>query len=555
MAEQYIYSRSERGFVNARNQSIALGFGFVASSPGLSQTSRQDAAVHCEDCPRPMPGGQETAPIPLLRKVCLSRGQVLLQKSGWVQGADRDFHVAHGYVLDPDEVRSAGPAGWMRAGFRLEDPNLTQGGILLDSLSELPAQAERVDFGTLEDAARALGLGKESFCQLLLACFDALASRRLVLLAHDFRQREESRLRASILYWIYSCLPCDLWINLGFDSVYTEKSTPKLVQLAFVDRETLDLTSPRRPKILLGRQEIPLGGGFLVWEGQILHNDSQYKTDWYGQETAFARWLARNVDALWTCAELPEPERVWKSLQSRLEHTPESERLTPQVYGAASADCPVYGAAGADAGEQMEGSASSGEQTAGTDREQATGEQRPQMAGVDSPPLEEVDPAALGQLEDWAQRLSLLIRREWRPATDGELCLLSALECTGGRDIPSLVAAVLSAWAALEMGRAGSSPRAVLERYQALLPARLYGLLPYRIFWGGLSQLEQAVWTACGVKSGEDAAGMRRQRWLEDCAAGISEPGQVGRFLDALPGIQGVYRQWMEGELKRIARI
>ena len=196
MTEQYIYSRSEREFTNTLNQTIPLGFGFMAFSSGMDNTLKRDVKVHCEDCPRIFQTDGQSVPMRFFRKARLPKGQILLQESTWIEKGSRDFHVAHGYVLD-EPAMTAGPAKWLAAEFRLEDPNGIPGGIPpLESLSELPGQ-ELSKLHPLRGAA--LGLGMESYCQLLLACFDAVASRRQVLIAWDFEQSEEWELRRSVL--------------------------------------------------------------------------------------------------------------------------------------------------------------------------------------------------------------------------------------------------------------------------------------------------------------------------------------------------------------------
>ena len=293
MAEQYIYSRSDKGFVNARGQEVALGFGFVAFSPNMGKALKDAVNVHSKDCPQ-----LEDARLPLLRKACLPKGQTLLQKSTWVRDGDRGFHVAHGYVLEPREAEAAGPAGWFAAPFRLENPNLAEGGVLLDSLPGLTAQAPFRAY-PLGETMESLGLDRRSFCQLLLACFDAVTAHSQLLIAYDFEGRD---LRASVLYWIYTLLPRELWPSLNFDSVYTEISTPGQVQLAFVERGQLQ-TEEKYPGIRLGTQTVALGSRFLVLDGRIIHNENKSKPVWYGRDGIYAGWLEETAGALWACPE------------------------------------------------------------------------------------------------------------------------------------------------------------------------------------------------------------------------------------------------------------
>lgn len=563
MTEQYIYSRSEREFTNALNQTIPLGFGFMALSPGMDNTLKRDVKVHCEDCPRLFPTDGRSVSMRFFRKARLPKGQVLLQESAWIEKGGRDFHVAHGYVLD-EPAMTAGPARWLAAEFRLEDPNGIPGGIPpLESLSELPGQ-EPPEFRSLRDAA--LGLGMENYCQLLLACFDAVISRRQVLIAWDFEQPGEWELRRSVLYWIYTFLPYDLWTGLGFDGVYADKSSPGLIHLAFVDR-TLIQNRGKMPDIQLGNQLLSLGGNFLVRDGEITHNDGKYKTEWYGRSFPYAAWLKRLVDKVWNSPEERRDDalQVLEDARERLQHgmrsVPEAKRLNAETYNRAceQARVPL---------ERKETAVAPKPNLPKVTPEPAETKPEPPKAAPKPPKVTLVPsvvkpapqkvtsappkdkPAAVPAKEHGLSPSevyqNIFKRRMWQPRPE-ELTALASMRGEMRADAIGL----LSAFMAREMDASKMvQPMAVLDCYQGLL-GDVYPQLLLRLFWDGLTGKERAIWNDCGVKSGGEEAQRRRFKYY-NAIAWRYETGSFTAYvkdvLHGLPGLSAGQRSYMERE-------
>lgn len=523
--EQYIYSRSEREFVNSLGQTIPLGFGFMALSPGMDNRLKRNVAIHCEDCPRLslVDGGKWEKPLSLFRKALLPGGQVLLQKSVRVEGSDRDFHVAHGYVLDNMAARFTGPAKWLCAPFRLEDPNKAPGGIPpLESWIGLPRQ-KPLKFHDLKDAA--LGLDQELFCRMLLACFDAVVSRQQVLIVWDFELPRERALRESVLYWIYTCLPYDLRIRLGFDSVYTDKSSPGEVQLAFVDKALVRGESAL-PYIQLGNQPVPLGGNFLIRDGEIIHNDGRYQTEWYCEDVGYAGWLRQLVNIVWNCpkekreAVVSEMENVWNSLQSELPTEPGKGQLNIEEYRRA---CDKY---------------------------YMLPELR-RVAGLPSPSAAGHSKTVKKREPNPEEVFHRIFQRENKSFNEKNLLALSDIR---GEMEPAAIG-LLSAFMLWEADVEKARVSAVLERYRDLLPG-VYDQLSYRMFWGGLSDWDLAVWKEFGVKNDGEAAGLRRFRWYKEIYEKILPrfkkttdlTAHIRCCLNELPGINREERNSMENE-------
>lgn len=513
MTEQYIYSRSEREYTNAYDQTVLLGFGFVALSPGMDKTLKRDVAAHCEDCPQIFLNEGEGPGLPLLRKVRLPKGRVLLQKSTWIEKSSRDFHVAHGYVLEDGEVQSASPDQWLTLTFQLGDPNEVESGILLDSLSALPNQ-KFPPTHHLKDAA--LGLNQEQFCQLLLACFDALVSRRQILIAWDFERPEERQLRLSALYWLYTCLPYDLRVGLGFDSVFTEKSSLGQVHLAFVEKGAVELDG-ETASIRLGNRQLPLGGNFLVLDGTILHSDNKYKTECYGKDGSYARWLKRITGILWdTPVEKGESairalDNLHQKLQRQLKFVPEEKRMESSAYNSACTSvCDL---------RELEAACGLGKS-----KEEEI--QRPSV------PVKEHKP-------DDSEVYCRIFQHRTQQISTADIQNLSNM--CGGR-LEAGATALLGAFMAREANMPEKSLTGdVLCRYQPLLPPHVFTQLVNRLFWAGLSDLEQSIWMNCGVESSSSAAEQRRLKWCREIVEAY-KPAEdmmvyIKRSLDGLPGL------------------
>jgi len=563
----------------------------------MDKVLQKDAAIHCEGCPRP--SCKNGTALPLLRKALLPKGRILLQKSAWIEKGDRDFHVAHGYVLEDAEARKNGPANWITAPFRLEDPNETEDGILLDSLPGLPA-GELLHAGSLKETMKTLDLDRDLFCQLLLACFDALASHRQVLIAWDLERPEELEQRLSVLYWIYTCLPYDLWIRLGFDSVFTEKSAQGQVHLAFLDRESVQ-TGGQAPSVLLGNQTIPLGGNFLVLDGQIIH-DNRYKTDWYGGTGLYIRWLERIVKRVWDSPEeqreavLSALDAVRQSLQLRLDSVPEEERLDAETYDKACESCSAYALRElTDACEQPPVAAEAEKRETPQPPPPSSApvpdpvplpapalspvpppapSPIPSPSPVSSPssgispsPVSSVSPAPATPSPDFVDSIkkkianqteldkyqSIYQHRMQQPSLE-DINVLGYI-CIREEELKPFAIGLLSAFAVRETDQTGK-PGEVLNRYRELLPGSVYALLPGILFFEVNPEVNPevvAVWKYCGLESGAEATLKRRFWWHKEMVAAYSPKedltGYILSTVGALPGLSQPNREMMEWEL------
>lgn len=510
MAEQYIYSRSDKGFVNGRGQNVALGFGFVAFSPNMGKALMDSVNVHSKDCPQ-----LDESRLPLLRKTCLPKGQTLLQESTWIRDGERAFHVAHGYVLEAAEADSAGPEGWFAAPFRLENPNLVEDGILLDSLSGLPA-GEPFRPRPLKETMESLGMNQKGFCQLLLACLDALSARTQLLIAWDFTAPD---LRRSVLYWLYTCLPREIWPGVGFDSVYSEMSTPGQVQLVFVDRTQL-ATQEKYPGIQLGSLPVALGSRYLALDGHVIHNEGKAKSVWCGGEGIYVRWLEKLADALWSCTGEPAAiaqalDEFYANFQRQLDAAPKGERTDPKWYDVVCE-------------RSLDAAPAALKEVCAAARE---GISEDEHIGCRLVLIDLLDAGERGEILEY-----FLTHRHRTPMGEEEAEVLRLLGGPGP-ELAEYVAAIFGAYMAEETDVLGSAPGQVLERYRRLLPEELYDMARQRLFAGPAQEKEKRIWSRCKVDGGEAACRRRRDAWYAQALPRVrvwEQPARIAQVLEQL---------------------
>ena len=521
MAEQYIYSRAEREFTNALNQTVPVGFGFMSLSPGMKNSLKNAVRNHCQDCPQPVQTDSQGVPLQLLRKVCLPKGQTLLQKSAWIVEESRNFPVSHGYVLEDGEMKEFGPAKWFDALFLLGNPNAEAEAVSLASRFEL-TNREAFHAKSLKETMDILELRQSCFCQILLACFDALASRRQVLIAWDFKRSGEKELRRSFLYWLYTCLPYDLWSGLGFDSIYTKMSPPGQIHLSFVDKLQIQ-NGIQAPCIQVGDQPRSLGGNFLVQDGTIYHNDSKRSTDWFGKNGVYARWLNQIVNTLWECPaeKLPSVIQALAEFHQNFQKLLDTreEKLNPQWYDA------VCIRSLSSAPQALSG-------TCERVKDSITESERYdfRLAFMSSFTKEEQEEILRDILE----------RREKSSAPAGEKDIKMLCEMFEyGQNTPAM--GLISAFMAQETDTPGTRLTAVMNRYQEMMPPKLYPMLLERIFFSELNKNDVLIWSNCGVDSSGRAAKQRRDTWLAENIPANEPvwelPASISRALAELKGL------------------
>lgn len=290
MVEQYIYSRSNSGFVNSRNETVKLGFGFMAVSPGLDSKTKQYLDVHCAKYTNEAVVDDKGQLVQILRKASLPNDQIVLQNNVSINVAgQRGFHVAHGFVLPVSGSEIAAPERWFSLPYYTTDPNFVEGGILLDSLDSLTGTFKPEPLAAVLSA---YGLSLETFGQIVLACFETLDGRRQVMIPFDFTQPGARARQEQLLYWIYSFLPFQLRRQVGFDSVYSPGSGPRTVQIVFVSKAMLQ-SNGSQLSVKIGRETIALGANYVLNNGAVYNGGKP----WKAPDGVFARWLNAAVNA------------------------------------------------------------------------------------------------------------------------------------------------------------------------------------------------------------------------------------------------------------------
>ncbi len=350
--EQYIYSRADRVF-NNNGVELKRGYGFVAESPGMDTKLRNSVRSYCSQFP---PGGAVKGDLknfPVFQKVYLPQVKRLLLQHNIFLDSDRlasgkrGLFVANGYIVPREIPGVVNPVKCFMLPYTKDDPNETEGSIGLKSLEKLNPDKERIrEICPLSKTMKVLGLEKDVFKQLLLACFDALTDSRQILIAYDFSSEGWEASLYKVLFWIFSCLPYELRLKLGADSVYTEASIPGATHIAFADKTVIKLpkegvSAGKRVTgihIKIGGKPESLRRSFLFYENELFSNPV-YKCKWLYRRSIFTKWLEAVVDELWEeenwVQDVNYLDYEYVELQKMLKALPEKDRLNPEQYDAA----------------------------------------------------------------------------------------------------------------------------------------------------------------------------------------------------------------------------
>lgn len=542
MVEQYIYSRAQKQSSDGAGRHVSLGYGFMGLSDHMTDILKRDAQVHCgENLGRDL-RDERGNPTPIWRKVRLKEsGKTLLQYcTPLYSGADaekshRMFHVSHGYIVDGEDAVK--PLQWFRLKYYTSDPNRAGGPIPLDEadlIRDLPDQY-RTGFTlkSLELVMSILHLNTESFLQMVLACFDAVAEKRRVLIAYDPSAPEAEELKKQILSWLYLCLPFDLRRVAGAESEYTVHTSAQFVQVVFVPRNRVQIAHNTVTFQL--ESPVSLDADYLVMDGTIRHNAS-YGGKWFGKDTLLSRWLRRVVDALLRSgcngAVLTALGEVYQ----------EFDRQMQELHKADASDLPLYNTLC-----------------------------WMQLAQSENPVMQQINRGVVVSEEeemscqmtlmrefaggrDVGRLLDRVVRRHTVPAGEADLKLLvQAL----GTDQRERALHILGAFLVAEADAPGADLGVVLHRYQALAQDDTTVFSQLMDLFALGDPVYEEDWRQAGVNPGPAAAASRRKRWgkrtLNNCTSLDQLPDRVENFGKSLPCAPGTTPEALAAEVLGIA--
>lgn len=525
MIEQYIYSRAEK---------VGVGFGFMALSPHMTQALKDEVQMYCESCPEIMTADSTGKRLPLYRKVYLPvNKKVLMQGSAWIEeNVTRPFHVSHGYLIDEDAFAAIPVQDWTALAYRLEDLNLTESGIHLDSLE---APGKGAGFWPLSETMRALRLNEEEACRLLLACFDALASGCQVRIAFDFSVPDAKVIQDQVVSWLLALLPYELRIKLGTDSIYTASSSSRQIQIAFVDKDAL-----QGDDVVVGDRLDRLEDNFLVRDGYVIHSD-RYPCVWFEKKSLFASWLGRVVEMFWKSELKPlwdvahqELDGVYARFQAQLDSAPLEIKLDSRLYDAVCWTL-INGSEESGAlaviAKQIRGSVTG-------DEARAYNLTVMTMLGDDEQSIAAREKFVNDLIEGYRP-----------PADKKKLEYLSMMLDSGMEECATIL---LSVFMAGDIDQGGAGVTKAMRPYEEL-PAEVWAQLLSSAFFGPDDELRK-VWGRCGVKSDAAAAELRRKAWQMEMLAGCKSPSEIlgcmERALSSLKGLEPQERSQLANEME-----
>lgn len=542
MIEQYVYSRSDKSFVNSVGQKIGLGHGFMAWTDGVTADMQKALLLYCASFNNKVTTLADGGKAPVLIKAALSNGETVLQCSTWMQ-ENRGFHVAHGYVLPAESAEQVCPEHWFLLPYQTTDANAhtEAGGLVFPQTESLPGKP--LTLVPLAQAMEAMNIGREQFKQLLRACLDAIPLRRQVQIACDFTQPEFRAAQQQVLCWIYRCLPWALRRALGFDMTFTAATAPRQYQIAFVADRLVQVSG--RSVTVRAEKPVPLGSHYLFMGGEVYHGrgaESRFDTD-----TLFGRWMDRLVDVLWDAGEqfapvLEQLEAVYACLQESIGKLAlnAEEAIAPELYDALFWN---------------------------------------NMIRADQPHLESVlDGLECSEEEAYAAKETLL--RLPVQAEGGEALAVSALEDVWGRSqreddpramtllrlvsdrggkIRETADAMAGALFARALRRSEDVPAQMEVYREKMEPACYARALQVALFTGPQSGTDAACWNELGLDAGEAALYAVRNAWafcrLKKAMDMVHLLELVINGAAALPGIDAQQAQIVTAQLQENARI
>lgn len=485
MVEQYIYSRSNSGFVNRRNETISLGFGFMAASPGLDNRTKHDLNIHCSKYNNEAVTDDKGQLVQMLRKASLPNDQIVFQNNVSIkEPGQRGFHVAHGFVLPAYSSEIAAPERWFALPYFTTDPNLVEGGILLDSLNSL---AGKFKPEPLAEVLNAYDLSPETFSQIVLACFETLDGRRQVMIPFDFTLPEARERQEQLLYWIYLFLPFQLRRQIGFDSVYSLGSGPRTVQIVFVSKAILQL-SGNQISAKIGRETIALGANYVINGEAVFHGGKL----WKAPDSVFARWIKAAIHAACESSQVPmSVNKIYDKFDKQLTGAGLQTALEPQMYDALCWNALENGK-GAVLGDVRISVTISPEEADNC-----------RMAIL----------SRMGNSDAIVSTLSEMLKQHHAPTKQSEIrMLVTALDRNAAKGIEW----TLGAFMVSDLDSSPQWQEKILNQYKTQIPKDCYNLLLGWALLKGAPKDASKLWKTVGADTSAQAAEMRRNIWYKN---------------------------------------
>lgn len=236
MIEQHYYTRERKGIY-----SKTPGYDTVAKSNKLEDEfiigTLHDLCFY--EIPASLAGEEDASKYPV-SMFCVNTedNRMILGQSAFC-GKDytgqRNRYFTHNYII-PEEERDQyieDPDNIIFSGDFVSDYDINKGSVIPQVL-KIKKRTEQDCFNSINEMFSATGLCKETFLNLIKACFDIAEHKRNIYIVLDSDFDNIEILAKGILKYLYRVLPFDLRKKIGFITYMKEPKNKELINIIFL---------------------------------------------------------------------------------------------------------------------------------------------------------------------------------------------------------------------------------------------------------------------------------------------------------------------------------
>lgn len=236
MIEQHYYTREKKGIY-----SKTPGYDTVAKSNKLEDEfiigTLHDLCFY--EIPASLAGEEDASKYPVsLFCVNTEDNRMILGQSvfcGKDYTGQRNRYFTHNYVISEDERNEyiENPEKIIFSGGFVSDYDINKGSVISHVL-KIKENREKDCFDSINEVFSATNLCKETFLNLVKACFDIAKHKRNIYIVLDSNFDNMEILAKGILKYLYRALPFDLRKRIGFITYMKEPKNKELINIVFL---------------------------------------------------------------------------------------------------------------------------------------------------------------------------------------------------------------------------------------------------------------------------------------------------------------------------------
>ncbi|WP_411679523.1 hypothetical protein [Clostridium thailandense] len=236
MIEQHYYTRERKGIY-----SKTPGYDTIAKSNKLEDEfiigTLHDLCFY--EIPASLAGEENGSKYPVsLFCVNTEDNRMILGQSvfcGKDYTGQRNRYFTHNYVISEDERNEyiENPEKIIFSGGFVSDYDINKGSVISQVL-KIKENREKDCFGSINELFSSTNLCKETFLNLIRACFDIAKHKKKIYIVLDSNLDNMEILAKGILKYLYRALPFDLRKRIGFITYMKEPKNKELINIVFL---------------------------------------------------------------------------------------------------------------------------------------------------------------------------------------------------------------------------------------------------------------------------------------------------------------------------------